>query len=1261
MFSVPRPRPTLAAVPVATILIAMLPGAAAVVTTGATAAVDPGVRWVPASSGAIPVFLWGATTNAGDNLGIVRVDFGGTGFSQTDLAALSTNTSASGVAVFRDNGTTDDSYDRNDPGVVPSSVLWPTPIRARLNFPAAAAVPGAATGSYEWAIVLRTSATVSHGDEIGSQLSTNNILYSDGTGQPGTAVRGGILKADTRPPAGFALTGPVSWWTSDTSPPATAQFIDPDSGLDPAQVAYRWSADGGGNWSGWVVIPAGFAAGTNTTSSVTTPPIPFGNDSASLNQVQVGVADTVGNTNRSPVYTIRVDAGAPAPWTGYNGTGWQRVQRPTLGVTVGDSVSGLNTASARYRFSTDTGGTWSGWAATTTIAPNGTTAPAVFSATGIPFDADSGTALRLQFEVTDSAGNLAASPAFAARVDSVAPGTWGSFSGTTWSTSQRPTLSINAGDSTSGADPATAKYRISMNDEVTWSTWMGANATGTAGTTAPVTLTATDVPFDADSRDLFRVQFALDDVAGNTGVSPVYPVQVDTTAPPGPTMQSEPPFTAGPTNNVSAKSVADAGAGGVEYRFELAADPGFAVVASTSVWGIDNATSFAGLEDGKTYYYRAAARDSLGFVSAPSAAVQSMQDLLPPAVSITRSPAIPSGRSGWDRDTVTVGWSASDTASGVDGLTVILDGVTSSAAGPLQFATDGIHTVAARATDRVGHAGEANLTVNVDGTPATVVIAPPPVPLTSVNLTFDASGSRDDASGLLRANWDFGDGTSVEGWTPAHRFERPGLYQIRVRIEDVAGNNATGNLSLLVRPSPGDDQPPVPRLASPPTSRPGVNITFDGSGSTDEDPSNLSYRWEFGDGTTGEGATATHAYAKAGHYDVVLTVTDGWGLSANASARVRVRVTAPGTTSTGPGGFAVLLLLGAVLAAALLLGVVAYRRRERAREVPPPSAKTVAPVAPVAGPAPPVVLAAIPVQGDPAGSLEARSSLEYIEGYVRLKVAVLNETPHPVLDASLLLVYDRDSLRLARIEPELAREGANVQLGNLLPGQKKTAAFYLDPLICQTSFVEATITYHTNEGVLRTAMMKKRPVDIACPIFYQPSEVNLAILRRAAAAAREHEVRTHPLPAGVSARAAYASARRLLEGRSVRFVRGMQQDQPGAFIEAWFYGKVQETQEELVVTVTAGESPPLLGIAIAGSNVAGITGLLAELAHNLPERLQSVQPEEFYEDLPPEHDWAAAADAASWAAPIPPPPPWFPVQGTAPRAPPPPPPPPPDS
>ena len=52
-------------------------------------------------------------------------------------------------------------------------------------------------------------------------------------------------------------------------------------------------------------------------------------------------------------------------------------------------------------------------------------------------------------------------------------------------------------------------------------------------------------------------------------------------------------------------------------------------------------------------------------------------------------------------------------------------------------------------------------------------------------------------------------------------------------------------------------------------------VSFDGTGSSDPDGDTLTYAWDFGDRTTGSGATPSHTYDMAGNYDVRLVVSDG--------------------------------------------------------------------------------------------------------------------------------------------------------------------------------------------------------------------------------------------------------------------------------------------------------------------------------------------------------------------------------------------------
>jgi PKD repeat protein len=72
-----------------------------------------------------------------------------------------------------------------------------------------------------------------------------------------------------------------------------------------------------------------------------------------------------------------------------------------------------------------------------------------------------------------------------------------------------------------------------------------------------------------------------------------------------------------------------------------------------------------------------------------------------------------------------------------------------------------------------------------------------------------------------------------------------------------------------------------------------LGVSVNGSASTDPDGSIATYSWNWGDGTAADsGVTATHSYASAGNWTVILTVTDNLGLTSTASQVV--------TTTTPP-------------------------------------------------------------------------------------------------------------------------------------------------------------------------------------------------------------------------------------------------------------------------------------------------------------------------------------------------------------------------
>lgn len=109
----------------------------------------------------------------------------------------------------------------------------------------------------------------------------------------------------------------------------------------------------------------------------------------------------------------------------------------------------------------------------------------------------------------------------------------------------------------------------------------------------------------------------------------------------------------------------------------------------------------------------------------------------------------------------------------------------------------------------------------------------------------------------------------------------------------------TRDVAPKARPTiPAPNQTPTARLTTSGTSGEApLDVRFDATGSTDPDGHIASYRWDFGDGQAGTGASVTHRYA-AGTFTATLTVVDDRGASHRAA--VRIEVAAPDDRVTLP-------------------------------------------------------------------------------------------------------------------------------------------------------------------------------------------------------------------------------------------------------------------------------------------------------------------------------------------------------------------------
>lgn len=146
----------------------------------------------------------------------------------------------------------------------------------------------------------------------------------------------------------------------------------------------------------------------------------------------------------------------------------------------------------------------------------------------------------------------------------------------------------------------------------------------------------------------------------------------------------------------------------------------------------------------------------------------------------------------------------------------------------------------------------------------------------------------------LPAGATFDTNTGLFSWTPGPA--DAGTYNMTVCAMDQYGLSDCQAISITVTAA---NNPPVAVAGGPYSGAAGQPIAFNGSGSSDPDGNNLSYAWDFGDGSTGTGATPSHAYAVANNYLATLTVTDDGTppLSASDVAAVTVLNAIPATVA----------------------------------------------------------------------------------------------------------------------------------------------------------------------------------------------------------------------------------------------------------------------------------------------------------------------------------------------------------------------------
>ncbi len=215
------------------------------------------------------------------------------------------------------------------------------------------------------------------------------------------------------------------------------------------------------------------------------------------------------------------------------------------------------------------------------------------------------------------------------------------------------------------------------------------------------------------------------------------------------------------------------------------------------------------------------------------------------------------------------------------------DGNTSTSQNPThRYLRDGVYTIKLTVTDDDGGSDAYSSSIMITNAPPVVNFSYSPLSPTDLQKVMFKDNSTDADGSAVNWTWDFGDGNMSYEKDATHQYADDGNYTVTLKVRD--DDEAVSSLTKEIEVK--NVKPIADFTYEPERPRAKQTVTFSDS-SVDNDGSVVNWTWDFGDGSTGDGAAMiiTHKYGEKGEYTVSLTIEDDDGAHATQQKTIEIR------------------------------------------------------------------------------------------------------------------------------------------------------------------------------------------------------------------------------------------------------------------------------------------------------------------------------------------------------------------------------------